>query len=85
VILYTIEGGGHTWPGGKHLAEWIAGRTTDEIKATSVMWDFFVQHPRVAKCGKAGAATLGHMRLCSGHRFKAARLSAPRNLNWAGF
>lgn len=49
VILYIIEGGGHTWPGGKHLVESIAGRTTDEINATSVMWDFFVQHPREAK------------------------------------
>jgi polyhydroxybutyrate depolymerase len=45
VILYTVEGGGHTWPGGKHLAEWIAGRTTDEISASRVMWEFFWQHP----------------------------------------
>ena len=49
VTLYTIEGGGHAWPGGKHLAEWVAGRTTDEINATSVMWEFFVQHPRGSK------------------------------------
>ena len=49
VILYTIEGGGHTWPGGKHLAEWIAGRTTDDINASEVMWEFFLQHPRKAK------------------------------------
>jgi len=49
VILYTTEGGGHTWPGGKHLAEWIAGRTTDEINASRVMWEFFVQHPRGPK------------------------------------
>ncbi len=45
VVLYTIEGGGHTWPGGKHLAEWIAGQTTDEISASRVMWDFYMQHP----------------------------------------
>ena len=49
VILYTIEGGGHTWPGGKHLAEWIAGRTTDDINASRVMWEFYVQHPLRAK------------------------------------
>ena len=49
VILYTIEGGGHTWPGGKHLAEWVAGHTTDDISATRVMWEFFEQHPRGAK------------------------------------
>jgi polyhydroxybutyrate depolymerase len=49
VILYTVEGGGHTWPGGKHLSESIAGRTTDDVNASRVMWDFFVQHPLAAK------------------------------------
>lgn len=49
VILYTIEGGGHMWPGGKHLAEWIFGRTTDDINATRLMWEFYVQHPRGLK------------------------------------
>lgn len=49
VILYTIEGGGHTWPGGKPLPEWIAGRTTEDINATRVMWEFFMQHPRRPK------------------------------------
>jgi polyhydroxybutyrate depolymerase len=49
VVLYTIEGGGHTWPGGKCIAEWVAGRTTDEISATSLTWDFFVEHPRKLK------------------------------------
>lgn len=48
-ILYTLEGGGHTWPGGKHLAEWVAGRTIDDISASRVMWDFYVEHPRVPK------------------------------------
>lgn len=45
VILYTIEGGGHTWPGGAHLAEWIAGHTTDDVSASRLMWEFFSQHP----------------------------------------
>jgi polyhydroxybutyrate depolymerase len=49
VILYTVEGGGHTWPGGKPLLGWIAGRTTRDINATSLMWEFFVQHPRGPK------------------------------------
>jgi polyhydroxybutyrate depolymerase len=44
-VLYTIEGGGHTWPGGGHLPEWFAGPTTHTIDASSVMWDFFKQHP----------------------------------------
>jgi len=49
VILYTVEGAGHTWPGGKHLAEWITGPTTDDVNASRVMWDFFLQHPRASK------------------------------------
>ncbi len=49
VILYTVEGGGHTWPGGKPLPEWLVGRTTREVNASRVMWDFFAQHPRGPK------------------------------------
>jgi polyhydroxybutyrate depolymerase len=49
VTLYTIEGAGHTWPGGKHIAEWLAGRTSDDINATRLMWDFFQQHPLTPK------------------------------------
>ena len=49
VVLYSIEGGGHAWPGGKPLPEWIVGPTTREISACKEMWDFFVQHPRSAK------------------------------------
>jgi polyhydroxybutyrate depolymerase len=49
VILYTIEGGGHTWPGAKPAPEWWAGLTTGEINATDMTWQFFVQHPRAPK------------------------------------
>ncbi|HEV2352300.1 MAG TPA: PHB depolymerase family esterase [Terriglobia bacterium] len=49
VILYTVEGGGHTWPGGKPLPEGLVGRTTREISATSMIWAFFMQHPRGPK------------------------------------
>jgi polyhydroxybutyrate depolymerase len=45
VVLYSVEGGGHTWPGGKPLPEWWVGRTTRDINATRLMWEFFVQHP----------------------------------------
>lgn len=45
VILDTVEGGGHTWPGGKPLPQWITGHTTSEINASRVMWEFFAQHP----------------------------------------
>jgi polyhydroxybutyrate depolymerase len=46
VVFYTIAGGGHTWPGGEPIPEWIAGHTTKDINATRTFWDFFQQHPR---------------------------------------
>jgi polyhydroxybutyrate depolymerase len=46
VVLYTIKGGGHTWPGGTQLSEWMLGPTTRSIDTTRVMWDFFKAHPR---------------------------------------
>jgi polyhydroxybutyrate depolymerase len=45
VVLYTIKGGGHQWPGGKPIPEWIVGPTTREIDATALMWAFFKDHP----------------------------------------
>ena len=47
VVLYRIEGGGHTWPGGKYLPEWFAGTTTQSIDASSLMWEFFKAHPLI--------------------------------------
>ena len=49
VILYAVSLGGHSWPGGKPLPEWYVGRTNNEINASSLMWDFFVQHPRAPR------------------------------------
>ncbi len=45
VVLYTIRGGGHTWPGGKPLPSIIVGATSHEIDATREMWNFFRRHP----------------------------------------
>ena len=45
VVLYTVEGGGHTWPGGGPMPEWFVGRTTRSINASSLMWEFFRAHP----------------------------------------
>ena len=43
VVLYRIDGGGHTWPG---AAVDIArlGLTTHQIKATDTMWKLFTQN-----------------------------------------
>jgi polyhydroxybutyrate depolymerase len=49
VVLYTIQGGGHTWPGGTPLPKWFVGSTTRSIDATSLMWSFFSEHPLVRK------------------------------------
>ena len=46
VLLYRIEQGGHTWPGGGELPEWLVGRTTYSIDASRTMWEFFRAHPR---------------------------------------
>lgn len=45
VILHTIADGGHTWPGGDPLPEFIAGYTSPAIDATATMWEFFEDHP----------------------------------------
>ena len=44
VVLYTVEGGGHTWPGGGPMPEWFVGRTTRSIDASGEMWAFFREH-----------------------------------------
>ena len=42
VIVFTIEGGGHTWPGGpQYLPKWIVGRTSQNLDATRTIWEFF--------------------------------------------
>ena len=45
VVLYTITGCGHTWPGRESLAKFL-GATTKNISANDVMWEFFLRHPR---------------------------------------
>ena len=44
VVLYTVQGGGHTWPGGGPAPEWFVGTTTRSIDATGQMWAFFREH-----------------------------------------
>jgi polyhydroxybutyrate depolymerase len=57
VVLYTVRGGGHSWPGGKPMPEWIVGSTSRSIDATSQMWAFFRAHqlPRNRQYHAAGA------------------------------
>ncbi|MCC6958230.1 MAG: prolyl oligopeptidase family serine peptidase [Dehalococcoidia bacterium] len=40
VVFYTIEGGGHTWPGAEDNTGGI-GPTTHDINASELIWDLF--------------------------------------------
>ena len=44
VVLYEITGGGHTWPGQKTPVGFL-GRTTLDISANDLIWEFFQKHP----------------------------------------
>jgi polyhydroxybutyrate depolymerase len=44
VILVVIEGGGHTWPGREPRVRFL-GKSTKNISANDLMWDFFEKHP----------------------------------------
>lgn len=43
VLLYTVEGGGHTWPGGGKMGQEF-GRITTDVDASAAMWAFFQEH-----------------------------------------
>jgi len=44
VVLYTIEGGGHVWPGGLRLRR--SDDPSHAISATDIIWNFFKHHPK---------------------------------------
>jgi polyhydroxybutyrate depolymerase len=47
-LLYTVIGGGHTWPGAAiDLPAQFVGQTSHEIDATALMWQFFTAHSLV--------------------------------------
>ena len=42
VGLYSVHGGGHTWPGASRYApKFLVGRTSKEMEATAVLLEFF--------------------------------------------
>jgi polyhydroxybutyrate depolymerase len=43
-LLYTLLGGGHTWPGSTPLPTEAFGATNVDIDASSIIWDFFAAH-----------------------------------------
>jgi polyhydroxybutyrate depolymerase len=47
VILDSIDGGGHTWPGADpYLPEFIVGGTSRQLDTSAAIIDFFLSHPR---------------------------------------
>jgi polyhydroxybutyrate depolymerase len=47
VALYTVDGGGHTWPDGfQYLPVWIIGKTSRDFDANVVIWSFVKKHSR---------------------------------------
>jgi polyhydroxybutyrate depolymerase len=44
VVLYTIDGGGHTWPG-RTMPAWL-GYSTQSLDATREAWAFFSEHAK---------------------------------------
>lgn len=47
VVVYTIRGGGHTWPGGpQYFPAFLVGKVNHDINATAAIWDFFSRHAR---------------------------------------
>ena len=47
VILIEIIGGGHTWPNRPSLPaiEGVLGKSTSQISANEMIWEFFEKHP----------------------------------------
>ncbi|MCC6142170.1 MAG: prolyl oligopeptidase family serine peptidase [Candidatus Hydrogenedentes bacterium] len=47
VLLYCVEGAGHTWPGSPNNApEPLVGKTSYEFSASEAIWSFFSRHRR---------------------------------------
>jgi polyhydroxybutyrate depolymerase len=44
VVLYVIEGGGHTWPGREPIGAFL-GKSAEDLKANDLIWEFFRDHP----------------------------------------
>jgi len=49
-VLYSIEKGGHTWPGGEqYIPARFIGKTNEDLDASEIIWEFFAAHPMPAK------------------------------------
>lgn len=53
VVLVEIANGGHTWPGVQPPVSFI-GKSTHNLSANDVIWEFFQKHPMPLKKADAG-------------------------------
>jgi polyhydroxybutyrate depolymerase len=45
VLLYSIRGGGHTWPSGtQYFSELLIGKVSKDFSANDAIWSFFLKH-----------------------------------------
>jgi polyhydroxybutyrate depolymerase len=50
VVLYSVKGGGNTWPGGEqYMVEKAVGKTSSDFTANEVIWNFFVSRHLAAQ------------------------------------
>lgn len=53
VVLYKINGGGHTYPGHRqYLPRRIIGTTCQDINASEAIWQFFAKHSKNKKTAR---------------------------------
>ena len=54
VKLYSVQGGGHTWPGGpQYLPEATIGKTSRDFDASRTIWTFFAGHGALTSRGSS--------------------------------
>lgn len=47
VVLYTVEGGGHTWPGGpQYLPASMIGKASQQMNASEMIWNDLKEYSR---------------------------------------
>ncbi|MFH0909710.1 MAG: PHB depolymerase family esterase [bacterium] len=45
IILWTLDDGGHAWPGGNSsLPEWKVGKVNKDVRASDLIWSFFKKY-----------------------------------------
>ncbi len=58
VTLCTVKGTGHTWPGGyQYMPRILVGKTSRDVDASEMIWDFFAANPKLISPRRAPGRT----------------------------